>query len=364
MSDKVNPVIIESCSIDVHEGNTILRGVVAIESLHDLLIDDYQREELTQRQRESIETALTKGEPLPDLELGMRGENFREVKSGRVHLKDPTYIIDGYQRKQTVIRFLSGNPTANIRLGVKVYLNTTKKWERERFHVLNAKQAKVSPNVLLRNLREDSPGAVLLWGLTKNERQFVMYDRVQWTQNRLHGELITALTFGKTATMLHAHKIGISKGLADVVRNLDKGIDIIGQQNIRENLRAFWGLIDECWGIRKVARHGSVSYLKGNFLDVLAKILSDHYDFWQDECEKKLFINVDLRRKLAKFNVDESEVVRLSGAGGKAREILYFLIRDHINSGKRTKRLKSRVADAAILNEEPDDEENGETQAA
>ncbi len=364
MTTEHAPIVIESCSIDEHNGTTILRGVITIESLDNLLVDDYQREELTAKQRESIEEALKKGEPLPDLEIGMRGENFREVRKGRVHLKDPTYIIDGLQRRQTVTRYLIDNPTANVRLGVKVYLNTTKQWEKNRFHVLNAKRAKVSPNVLMRNMREESVGINMIWGLTKNERQFVMHNRVQWSQGRMHGELTTALTFGRAATRLHAHKIGTASSLEETACILDRGAEVIGIQNMRENLRSFWGLIDECWGIRKVTRHGSAPYLKGNFIDVFSKILSDHYDFWGDECEKKLFVHAPLRRKIAQFNVDDNEVARLCGSGGKAREILYILLRDHINSGKRTKRIKSRHGDAVQMETEVMDEENEDASAA
>lgn len=359
--EKVTPITIESAALDDYNGHIILRGVISLVSLGHLLVDEYQREELTVGQRASIFEALELGESLPDVELGMRGQRYRETESGNVMLRDPVYIIDGYQRVRTILTHLEKDPSARIRLGAKIYFDTTKEWESRRFEVLNAKRIKVAPAVLLRNLREGSSGTQMLWNLTKVERTFVMYDRVCWTQNMARGELITAGMFGKHAAVLHAHKsvVGAGGGMSGLSKALDRTVEVVGIQNMRENLRVFWGLVDECWGIQRVHHKGTACYLKGTFLTVLAKLLSDHYDFWEtDMNERKLFVHAPLRRKLAQFQVNDPEVVRLAGAGGKAADILYHLMRDHINSGKRTKKIRSRHGDAVILGNQPDDDES------
>lgn len=361
--DDTGLVVIESCSVD-NEGDRItLRGVMTSDSLPYVQYDDYQREELTERQRLSILQAIESGEPLPDLELALRDESFEEVKRGRVIVRGTLYVIDGKQRTGTILRYVADNPGTRVRIGVKIYINTTKEWERKRFHILNAKRTKVSPNVLLRNMRDDSDVLQMLWGLTHNEKSFVMHNKVCWEHNMAHGELVTALTFAKVVTTLHAHKGPSSRhNLDDLVDTFEKTVGATGIQAMRDNIRTFWNLIDECWNIKRVHRKGSVAFLKGNFLSVLARILSDHHDFWEtDEKERKLFIHAPLRRKLAGFKINDSEILRLAGSGGKSSEILYILMRDHLNAGKRTKRLRSRYGNAGML--DISEEENGEAGA-
>ena len=90
---------------------------------------------------------------------------------------------------------------------------------------------------------------------------------------------------------------------------------------------------------------------------MLARVLSDHYDFWQDPAEKRLFIAKPLMRKIAQLPIGDPEVVRLAGSAGSARALLYILIRDHINKGKTTKKLSPRPS-ASSMDPEEDDEED------
>jgi hypothetical protein len=331
-------------ALDEVEGSPmgiILRGVVDAVSLHHLLKDDYQREAQPLSSQWRILDALQKGEPLPDIELGMRGENFTSREECFL-LKDDVYIIDGLQRVTTAIHFLGTNPGAAPRLGATVHFNTTKEWERKRFHTLNTHRLKVSPNVLLRNMREESPAVFGLYGLTVNDKSFVLNSRVSWTQRMTKGELLTALTFAKTVGLLHSHKVaGKGSSIEQLVPALNKAVEVFGIQALRENVRTFFNLVDECWGIKSVQYREGAIYMRGMFLYVLALLLADHHDFWPGD-EKRLLVNVDLKRKIAQFPIHDPEVVRLSGASGTARVMLYTLLRDHINSGKRTKRLKPR----------------------
>jgi hypothetical protein len=205
---------------------------------------------------------------------------------------------------------------------------------------------------LLRNAREESPAAQALWSLSNNDRPFVMCGKVCWSQNMHRGELITALMFARVAAVIHSHKssTGIRDNVECMITSLDGVVEAVGIQNMRDNIRTFWALIDECWGIKRIHNRAGAPYIKGTFLDVLAKLLSDHYDFWSDDAEKKLFIDAPLRRKIGLFPINDPAISTLAGSGGKSREMLYMMMRDHINSGKRTKKLRSRNADAVVMN--------------
>lgn len=348
----VNPVRILNGALDEviieNVKHVILRGVVDPQALHHLLRDDYQREAQPLTSQWRILDALKKGEPLPDIELGMRGDSVTGREDNYI-LKDQVYIIDGLQRVTSAIHFLSTNPGSVVRLGAMVHFGTTKDWERKRFHILNTHRLKVSPNVLLRNMREESPAVLALFGLSTNDRSFVLHNRVSWTQRMTKGELLTALTFAKVVGLIHSHKVaGKSNSIEELVPALNKAVEVFGIQAIRENIRSFFGLVDECWGIKSVQYREGAIYMRGSFLYMFARLLVEHHDFWQGEEEKRLFVNADLKRKIAQFPIHDPEVVRLSGSSGLARVMLYTMLRDHINSGKRTKRLSPRQVEATI----------------
>lgn len=356
MSDKlVSSIKIINGALDEDgKGNIVLRGVVDPTSLPYLQVADYQRDEMS---REDIQRALKDGDPLPDIELGMRGGNYT-TREGSFWLKDPVFTIDGWQRVTTTRKYLEVNPDASIRnIGATIYFNTTEEWERERFAALNTLRARVSPNVLLRNRRNTSGAVLMLYGLSTNDRNFVMHDRIAWRQNMAKGELISALSLAKVVGTLHSHKApGRLKSVGELVPALDRMVELIGIQIIRENLKAFFDLVDQCWGIKRIEYRGGAPYIKASFLNVLAAVISDHHDFWRQPDEKRLFVEAPLKRKFAQFPVNDPQVVNLSGTGGKSQEILYILLRDHINKGKTTKRLISRNGDHVSLDQEDADE--------
>lgn len=339
---------------DATNGDIILRGVVDPESLSLLQVDDYQREIMPLTALGSIIEALKEGEALPDIELGMRGERYRD-RDGVFSLQDPVFIIDGLQRVNAALHLRTLEPDKAVRLGATVHFGTHKEWERERFRILNTLRSKVSPNVILRNKREESPAITALYSLCLNDKSFVLHDRVSWRQRMTRGELVSALMLAKVVGRLHAHKAPTRRiNIEELVPALDKAIEIFGVQAVRENTRAFFDLVDECWGIKRIQYKEGAAYMKGSFLHVLASLLSDHLDFWREPDEKKLVIEASLRRKIALFPVHDPQVTNLCGSGGKSREILYVLLRDHINSGKRSRRLKSRQGDNVVLTDEED----------
>src|SRR5215831_7176219 len=151
---------------ELRGGSIILRGVLDQSSLKYLRTDDYQREALPLTSLSKMIRAMQAGEVMPDIELGMRGQRFR-TKDDVFWLLDLTFVVDGFQRINAALHVLSLNPGAMVHIGATVHFDTTKEWERERFRVLNTQRTPVSPNVLLRNKRDDSPAILTLYGLSK-----------------------------------------------------------------------------------------------------------------------------------------------------------------------------------------------------
>lgn len=339
------PVRILAGALDETEkGEIVLRGVVSPDSLTSLLTDDYQREAAPLTSLSSLLEALKTGETLPDIELGMRGERYTD-KEGVIHLRDEVYIIDGLQRVNAAIHYRQENPESNSRIGATIHFGTNVEWERERFRILNTLRSKVSPNIILRNRREGSAAVAMIHSLSTTD-SFVLCGRVTWSQRMMRGELISALSLAKVIGRLHAHKAPTKRTAIDeLVPALDKAVEIFGIQNLRHNTRAFFDLVDECWGIKRIQYREGASYIKAGFLMVLARVLSDHVDFWRQPDEKSFAVEASLRRKIAQFPVHDPQVINLASSGGKSRDMLYMLVRDHINSGKRSKRLRSRQGD-------------------
>ncbi len=334
--------IIAGALDELPDGRIILRGVLCTSALATLLSDDYQREAQPMSAQASILAAYDKGQPVPDIELGMRGQNFMSGKDDTFYLKDPVYIIDGLQRVTAARIFLNTNKTDTVRIGATIHFNTTKEWERERFQILNTQGLKVSPNVILRNMRDRSPVVLTLYGLTHNDQNFPLYRKVSWQQRMVRGELTSAMTLAKVTGYLHSHLApGRYTTVSDLVPALDRGSTAVGIANFRANLHTFFGLLDDCWGVSSIQYSQGAVYLRLNFLTTLAMVLSDHEDFWTND-DKKLFVNMDLKRKIGAFPLNDPEITRVATAGGMARRILYNLLVQHINSGKRTKRLTER----------------------
>jgi len=362
MSKPQQVIRISSGALDegVEKNSIVIRGVIHNDDLRFLMTGSYQREAQPLTALSSLMRALDQGEPFPDIELGMRGDGngVREMENGNFELQDPIYIIDGLQRVNAAMHYIQRKPDAkNVRIGALVHLGTTEPWERDRFRVLNTMRQKVSPNVLLRNHKEESTAVDLLHAISSDDGAFALNRRVSWSQRMAKGELLGAMVMAKVIGMLHAHLAATKRNaIAELVPAMDKLVEIVGANAFRTNVRNFFDLIDECWGIRRVQYREGAVQLRGSFLLVLARFLSDHYEFWRDPNETKLMVEAPLRRKLAQFSTQDPTVQNLASSGGKSREMLYLLIRNHMNSGKRTKRLQSRNGDMVTI-EEP--EENG-----
>lgn len=338
------PVLILRPSLYDINKKTVLRGVLHVESLAELRIDaSYQREILSRSSRRSIELALDNGAQLPDIELGMRGERWRVDDQQNVELLDPVFIIDGQQRRATIIDYLDKFPEEPISLGAVVHFNSNSRWERERFRILNTAAVKVSPSVLLRGMKDDVPALATLYGLSRTDREFPLYGRVGWGQNLARSDLLSSKAFTDHAIQLHAHFGALIKTRVTeapiAFRRLE---ELIGLKRLRENVIEFWGLIEYAWGLRALRDKRDATYLRGTFLRALVQVLSDHVDFWPGE-SRRLIVPYEIKAKLRKFPMNDPSIITLAGAGGRAKDALIFQFVSFLNSGKQPhKRLTKR----------------------
>jgi len=345
---------------ELDDGTIVLRGVVEPRSLSTLLVDDYQREVRPLTSLQKLVEAFASGSRIPDIELGMRGQKFSE-REGCFYLKDPVYIIDGQQRVSAAKHGMLTGELTSAHLGCVVHFDTTKEWERERFRILNTLRSKVSPNVLIRNMKDDSPVVEMLFNLC-NDRSFPLKGKVCWTQSKRRQDVLTARTLLGTLGRLHSHVgPGRASGNVEMVRGLDAIMEKVGRQTLRDNAKVFFDLLDGAWGIRNIAFSEGTVHTKQMFLYSLANVISDHLNFWDSE---KLTIRAADGRKIGSFPIADPTVRQLSGGASTSGDMLYELLKRHFDSGKRTHKLKPRVARLHTETDQPETDDDDESEVA
>lgn len=324
-------------------GSIILRGVIDASTLKQLRFDDYQREALPLSSLRKLTKALQDNSPLPDIEVGMRGEKFI-TRGDEWFLSDPCFVIDGQQRVNACVNFLQLQPGANVFLGATVHFATTKEWERERFRILNTDRIKVSPNIILRNMREDNPAIAKLYEMSNvPDDYWCLGGRISWDQNMRRGKLITALNLLKIVGRLHAHIApGRDSRLVYLGPQLDVLMDKITPSQFRDNIKVFFDVVDEAWGVRIVQYRELSTHLHTGFLLMLAHFFSNHLDFWKGVNGYRLHVDADIKRKIAQFPLNDPGIAPLTSSAGASRHVLYGLFVKHVNSGRRTKKMQPR----------------------
>lgn len=353
MSRERDSIKIVNAALDeTPDGAIIIRGVIDPDSLHQLKVGEYQREVLPQSKIEDLVQAYMTGGRVPDIELGMRGHRTRDHEN-TYYLQDDVYIIDGLQRVTAGKVLMQNGSGLKPHLGVTVHLDTTEAWERERFRILNAMRSKLSPNVLLRNRRHDSQAVDSLFHLC-SDKQFVLYQRISWSQRKQREHLIDAMVFIKVVGALHSHLgPGLSQKVDELSRGLDKTMEAVGRTALRENIKTFFDVVDQAWGLRAIVYSDTSPHIRANFLRTLARVFSDHPIFWQ---ETRLTVDRDTVAKLKPFPIRDPSVSSLASGSSTSAQLLYTLIVNHINSGRRTRRLVQR-ADARPFGLVPDETE-------
>jgi hypothetical protein len=325
---------IVNAALDERDNQIILRGVVDPDSLDKLLVADYQRERRENSSINQLANAIQNGRGVPDIQLGMRGGNYQD-KNDAFYLSNDVYIIDGLQRATAALKLLAGGIEA--KLGCTVYFNTNEQQERAMFKVLNMAQVKLSPNVLLRNEVTENNFLDMLYGLCKDPG-FALKGRVCWDQTMKRSHLVSASSIVRTAAVLHNRFGGGNDGQHSLsaAKTMDKLQERMKRTVLRDNVKMYVNTIDELWGIRDIAYKERAPYIRQGFLLAMASVFSGHEDFWDDS---KLVISGALKRKIGQFKITDPNVAQLAGSMGSAKDILQTMIVNHINSGKRTRRL-------------------------
>lgn len=317
------------------DGVIVLRGVLDPASLDALRVDTYQREMQPMRTLEGIAKGFLNSS-VPDIDLGMRGGDFEE-RDGVFTLKDPVYVIDGFQRTSAA-RLLVSRGIEPV-LGAAVRFNTTHEFEKERFRVLNLSRSRVSPNVMLRNMREEFPVIELLHDITTSEEGFPLRGRVCWRQSMGREHVSTGLVVTRAAGTLHAHLgAGKSSRVEELARSMQPVYQRIGRESYRQNVLAFFGVLHECWSVGDVVYKAPCTALRAQFMLTLARVFDEHETFWRG---LSLVVEKSIRTKLQQFPTSDPSIAALcSGGSGPARSLLLTMLVDHINSGRRTGHLR------------------------
>ena len=337
---RVEPhVRIENAALDEDESSAsglVMRGRIAPSTLRFLKVDqDYQR---GLEIRQDIENALRDGKVLPDIDIGVRGQAF-DFDGDDCIIKSPAFIIDGWQRVGNAIRLLDEIGDIAVRLGALVHFSTDAVWEAQRFTDLNNNAKRVSTSLHLRNLRYDYKAVLTLYGITRNEPNCPLNERVCWDQRRRRGDLMSATILARSCMFLHGHKAPVPKlRIVDLCKSLEAASRTVSLNAFRGNCLTFLQLVEDCWGIRSIEYARAAPQIKASFLSTLARLLSRHRNFWTDD-GNVLAVDRFWRNKLARFPINDPQVAQLAGSQGMSQHILYDLLHQHLSRGMRTNRL-------------------------
>jgi hypothetical protein len=348
------PLVVIGKLDEDERGEVIIRGTISKDMINLLQSASYQRSAnfspaKTRRLIQAIKTGSIRR--FPDIILGMRGHRWDSVEDGFT-LKDPVFIIDGVQRCFAWAYASSDDPDKDYRMGCKVYINTTQDGEIAMVRELNTGHTAMAPSVLLRNEKDHSRVAAMLFGLSHQD-SFALKNRVCWDQvmnKSVNGDLVRGSTLLQVLLALQAHNFigadwGSAAGTKGVIANLaavDNQIDAVGLQNARDNLLGFFDVIDAAWGIRSVIDARSPTHLTRGWLLVLARVFSSHTDFWKDNDRKFFMAAAFLRDLRERIDPQEEELDRLAKGNATSRDILYEYIVKRLNKGKVTNRIKER----------------------
>jgi hypothetical protein len=149
-------------------------------------------------------------------------------------------------------------------------------------------------------------------------------------------ELLTALSFLKTVMRLHS-KFGAGRyhAVSGLWQALPPMMSSVGHSTMAENVKTFFQLLDSTWGVRGILYKDRATHLKHGFLFALADVLSAYPEFWLG---KSLRIDRDVQKKIGQFGLNDPNV-RAMACSSSSIGLLSRLIVDHINAGKRTRRL-------------------------
>lgn len=126
----INPSIFD---INMHK---IIMGFITSDSLPNLKIASYQREEvISEGYLINLKTAILDS-ILPPIELGMRGSDYKQEDS-ILYINSDVYIIDGLQRVSACKAVVAEQPSFKPLLQCMIFIDSKESWEMERFEIMN-----------------------------------------------------------------------------------------------------------------------------------------------------------------------------------------------------------------------------------
>lgn len=282
-----------------------ITGEIEWESLKELSIPSYQREEIP-KQIEKIYAAAYSLHPIAPIEICSRSRDCHFSKDGNtMKIKDTVYIIDGQQRKQAHIKLFHEGANSKVpRLRCTVYLGTNEEWESDHFTVVNFDPIKVSPSVYMKNLKLKLKSVELLYRMT-HCRDNVMYNKVQWSQAKTRQNIFTSLIYGSAAACLLA-----GREIAATKRKLPKQLEdllaVYGEENFMVNVTKMFELFNEIWNIDSFTYSDKVIQVKGNFVRAFGLFLGQHPEFWRESDQgRTLMVDNRVIEKLKRFPIND-----------------------------------------------------------
>jgi hypothetical protein len=268
-----------------------------------------------------------------DICIGMRGERYDVTNAGHYVLHDKCYIINGVQRWTAAKLALMGRPDLTIRLGAKIYFNTTAQKENDMFCAMNATQQRVAPTILIRNKYQDSAAAKAIFD-TCGAKNFALKNRVGWNQKLMQGEVMNGMSLTKIAGSLHSNRGAVAAGRAyDVLAALEKACEIISAPVLQQNLIEFFRIVDNCWNL---AGKRSPA-LNNDFLTILARLFSSYDCFWD---ANSLFMPDKYMKRLAKIDVEDIQdsIQTLKKTNINKKDAFFEMLRQKLGLDPFTKR--------------------------
>ena len=311
----------------------ILRGTIDQTCFKNLNTDWYQRvggfsdHEI----RELIDLCLAK-KKVEDICIGMRGERYK-VDGTTYTLLDKLYIINGVQRWTAAKLALMTRPDLIIRLGCKIYFNTTAAKENEMFCAMNSTQQRIAPSVLIRNKYQTSPAAAAVYDVCANKK-FVLFQRVGWNQKLIQGEDINGMSLAKIAGALHTRFGSVPSGRAyDVLAGLEKACEKTTQEGMKTNIIEFFRIVNDCWNLTGKRSPA----LNQDFLIVLGKLLASYDCFWDAE---SLFMPDKYMKKLMKIDVEtiQESIRTLKKSNINKKDAFFEMLRQKLGLDPFSKR--------------------------
>lgn len=344
--------------------DVIIRGHISKEAIPLLQTGSYQRSaNFSPAKTKRLVKAILAGKirRFPDIILGMRGHHWDSINRG-IALRDAVYIIDGVQRTFAWKLVSDEEPDKVYVLGVKVYINTNQEIETTMFRELNTGHTAMAPSVILRNEKEHSRVAAMLYGLS-HQVGFVLKDRVCWDQamnKSANGDLIKGAVLLSLLRALHRHKFqGESTsrgggGILDMLSSTDNQIDNIGLMKARQNMITFFNAVDETWGIKNITTSHSLPHMHWGWLNTFALIFSDHLEFWKDADSTVLHLASAVIHNLkAKVDPNDAALMTVSRGNREAREVFYEMMVKRINRNGLTDRYQARKEKQQAEDDQP-----------